>query len=171
MDCNEIYVSNVKDANINSQRGVYIGLVISLIVNLLMENSYISLSIPYTQTLEMLSYKEKVYCLGGIYFFSGLYTVYNYNCAYNSFVNINDDEIKIAVSYYPSLMTINWFVKAMLAGCIGVWYVVFFDSKIAQSLYMSSFMGTLISFPYMYVLQRSSRDRCSIISLRNKKLW
>ncbi|WP_157772313.1 hypothetical protein [Zobellella denitrificans] len=159
MDHLEIYASNYKESITTAQRTLYAGLIVSLfshffVFGLMPSETY---KIPFVE-IELTKNSVSLYGLSALYFYTAVQCLYFTLLAEKNLKKISSPEITEALLLYPSILRANALYQSLLAAILlGVWYGIFKNAGLVSSLWLSTLLGSLISFPYFVSLKVGSR--------------
>lgn len=154
MDINNLRVQNYQEAIKSSQKSLYSGLIISVFTYFFGAGELGETgNIPFLN-VELTLTDHTIYLLAALYFYSGLHCCFSVTLAGKIYKDIDDLDIAKALLYFPGFINSNYFYKLMLAGILlGVWYTVFFYSKVVENIWFSVALGAIVSSPYLLSLK------------------
>lgn len=168
MNTNDILYESYKESVAHTNRGMFLGIVISAILYLVVNNVFINggVSIPIVG-ITVNSKLMAVYCLWAVYFYCGLYASYYYYASLNIIDEIKCEEFKKAITFYPSINTAKGIHSLLVSPLyIGIWYVNAEQIQLVESKTLSVVIGSVIAMPYLIVLFNLPHARDKYISIR-----
>lgn len=171
MTANEILVESYKEAVKHTNRGMFLGILISSMLYLIAYKSifYNGITIPVLG-LNIPSKETAIYSLWALYFYCGIYSNFYYTQSLIIFKEIQVYEIKKALTFYPSINMASSLQSVILSPFyLGIWYAVSLQIEIVDSQFKSILIGSILAFPYLNVLFNISSERRGFQKIRKNK--
>ncbi|WP_156852783.1 hypothetical protein [Aeromonas jandaei] len=171
MTSDEILVESYKEAVKHTNRGMFLGLIISGVLYIITYQNYLynGVTIPILG-LSINSKLIAVYSMWAVYFYCGLYANYYYGLSLSIFNEVTDYKIKRALTFYPSINMASTLQSALLSPFyIGLWYVISIKIELVESRLLSVIIGSILTFPYLIVIFNLSHERRNYQSIRKNK--